>query len=89
MTSWEDRFSALAELDGEAWDAEHDRLEQDWLAAYIAAFVEIAVSRGWRQDDAAIWPIGIGGEAFLEAYLYEWDPRRAAGTDVVACEEPP
>ena len=28
-------------------------------------------------------------EAFIEAYLYDWDPRRAAAADVVACEEPP
>jgi hypothetical protein len=32
------------------WDAAHGRLEQEWLAAYTAAFVEIAISRGWRRD---------------------------------------
>jgi len=87
--SWEQRFSALAEFDGDAWHAAYERLEQAWLAAYTAAFVEIAVSRGWRQNDAITWPIGIGGEAFIGAYRYAWDPQRAAAADVVTCEEPP
>ena len=86
--TWEQRFSALVELDGEEWDAAYERLEQDWLAAYTAAFVEIAVSRGWRWDDAQTWPVGIGDEAFLEAYHHNWDPRQAAAVDVVACEAP-
>jgi hypothetical protein len=47
---------------------------QEWLAAYTPAFVEIAVSRGWRREDAETWPVGIGDEAFLEAYRYNWDP---------------
>ena len=85
---WEQRFGALIELDADEWDAAHKRLEQEWLAAYAAAFVEIAVSRGWRRGDAETWPVGIGGEAFIEAYLYDWDPCRAAAADVVACEEP-
>jgi hypothetical protein len=65
------------------------RLEQEWLAAYTAAFVEIAVLRGWRRETAETWPVGIGDEAFIEAYRYNWYPWRAAAEDVVACEEPP
>jgi hypothetical protein len=87
--TWEQRFGALVALGGDEWDAAHERLEQEWLGAYTAAFVEIAVSRGWRQVDAETWPVGIGDEAFIEAYRYDWDPRRAAELDVVACEEPP
>jgi hypothetical protein len=34
------------------------------------------------------WPVGIGDEAFIEAYLYDWDPWRVAAADVVGCEEP-
>ena len=60
------------------WDVAYERLELEWRAAYTAAFVEIAVARGWRREDAGTWPIGIGDEAFIEAYLYDWDPRRAA-----------
>ncbi len=86
---WEQRFSALVELDGHEWDAAHERLHQDWLAAYTAAFIEIAVSRGWRRGDAQTWPVGIGDQAFIEAYLHQWDPWQAAAADVVACEEPP
>ena len=89
QVTWEQRFGALVALGGDEWDAAHERLEQEWLGAYTAAFVEIAVSRGWRQVDAETWPVGIGDEAFIEAYRYNWDPRRAAELDVVACEEPP
>ena len=49
--TWEQRFSALIELNGDAWADEHEQLEQAWLAAYTATFVEIAISRGWRRDD--------------------------------------
>ena len=87
--TWEQRFVALIDLNGDEWGAAHERPEQEWLAAYAAAFVEIAVSRGWRRGDAETWPVGIGDEAFLEAYRYNWDPWRAAAEDVVACEEPP
>ena len=40
--TWEQRFGALIELDGDEWDAAHKRLEQERLAAY----------RGWaaRRD---------------------------------------
>jgi hypothetical protein len=62
---WEQRFGALIELAGDEWDAAHKRLEQEWLAAYTAAFVETAVSRGWRRGDAETWPVGIGDEAFI------------------------
>ena len=74
--TWEQRFGALIDLDGDEWGAAHERLEQEWLAAYTAAFVEIAVSRGWRREDAETLPIGIGDEAFIEAYRYNWDPWR-------------
>ena len=73
--TWEQRFGALTELDGDEWDVAYERLELEWRAAYTAAFVEIAVARGWRREDAGTWPIGIGDEAFIEAYLYDWDPR--------------
>jgi hypothetical protein len=44
--TWEQRFSALAEFVGLTWDTELEQLEQDWLSAYTATFVEIAISRG-------------------------------------------
>ena len=87
--TWEQRFGALVAFDSDEWDAAHERLEQEWLGAYTAAFIEIAVSRGWRRVDTETWPVGIGDEAFIEAYLYDWDRWRAAEADVVACEEPP
>jgi hypothetical protein len=65
--TWEQRFGGLIELDGDEWDAAHKRLEQEWLAAYTTAFVKIAVSRGWRREDAETWPVGIGDEALIVA----------------------
>jgi hypothetical protein len=59
--TWEQRFGALVALYGDEWDAAHERLEQEWLGAYTAAFVEIAVSRGWRRVGAGTRPVGIGG----------------------------
>jgi hypothetical protein len=47
--TWEQRFSVLVELDGDEWDAAHEQLKQDWLAAYTTAFVELATSRSWRR----------------------------------------
>ena len=88
--TWEQRFGALAGLGGDDRDVAYERLELEWRAAYTAAFVvEIAVARGWRREDAGTWPVGIGDEAFLEAYRYNWDPWRAAAEDVVACEASP
>ena len=87
--TWEQRFGALIELEGDEWHAAHNRLEQEWLAAYTAAFAEIAVSRGWRREDAGTWPVGIGNEAFVEAYRHNWGAWRATAEDVVTCEEPP
>ena len=57
--TWEQRFGALAELDGDEWDVAYERLEQEWRAAYTAAFVEIAVARGWRREDPGTWPVGL------------------------------
>ena len=60
--TWEQRFGALAGLDGDEWDVAYERLELEWRAAYTAAFVEIAVARGWRREDAGTWPVGIGDD---------------------------
>ena len=87
--TWEQRFSALAELDGDESDAMREQLEREWLYAYTTAFVEIAISRGWRRENAETWPGEIGAEAFIEAYRYNWEPQQVAAADVVACEEPP
>jgi hypothetical protein len=75
-------------MDGDEWGEGYDRLRQEWLAAYSRAFIEIAVARGWRTEDAITWPIGIGDEAFTEAYLHDWCPYRSAEADVIDCEEP-
>jgi hypothetical protein len=86
---WAARFAALANLDGNEWEEEYDRLREAWLAAYSGAFVEIAIARGWRREDAITWPIGIGDEALIEAYQHDWCPHCSAEADVIGCEEPP
>jgi hypothetical protein len=87
---WQGRFDALARLDEEdaaAYDAAHERLEADWRAAYEVAFVETAVARGWKPEDAQTWPSEIGADAFLESWQdASRDPREAARRDVIECE---
>ena len=56
--TWEQRFGALAAFDGDEWDAAHERLEQEWLAAYTAASGSTlrAWREGWQSRDAALSP---------------------------------
>jgi hypothetical protein len=89
VMNWPQRFAALVDMNGDGgWEQEHDRLRGEWLAAYTRAFMEIAVARGWRRGDAATWPVGIGEEAYINAYQHDWCPRRSAEADVIASEEP-
>jgi hypothetical protein len=84
---WKARFAALCELDGDDWDAEHERIEAEWLPAYREAFVSIAVARGWSRENAETWPDQIDREAYVECYRHDGCPRRTAEADVIACEE--
>lgn len=85
---WAARAAAHANMDGDEWDAEEELFRAEWQEAYTAAFVEIAVARGWQRRDAVTWPPEIAGEAYIEAYTHKYDPRLSAEADVVACEEP-
>jgi hypothetical protein len=85
---WAARAAAHAEMDGDEWDAEEGRFREDWKAAYREAFIRIAVSRGWKREDAETWPEHLDDESYIEAYRLEWCPERVAETDVIACEEP-
>jgi hypothetical protein len=60
---WAARAARHAEMDGDEWDAEEESFRTDWTTAYAAAFVEIAVSRGWKRDDAETWPEHLIGDA--------------------------
>ena len=42
--AWAQRFADVAELEGEEWEAECERLKDDWLTAYADAFV---AGRAW------------------------------------------
>jgi hypothetical protein len=83
---WLERFAALYEADGEEWDRLHERLEEDWKSAYRAAFVELALRRGWKREHADDWAGEICGEAFLSASSDQPEPRDHAAADVVQCE---
>ena len=86
---WQGRFDALLVLDdedAEGYEDALDKLGRDWTLAYCAAFIEIAIERGWKGEDAATWPHEIADEAFLESYRFGRDPRQSALADVIACE---
>jgi hypothetical protein len=88
--TWAEQFAALAaldEADDGRWEVEHERLRDAWLTAYAAAFVAVAVSRGWKPEDAATWPAEIADDAYNEAYRHDWDPQRTAAADVIGCEQ--
>jgi hypothetical protein len=63
---WEQQFGALIGLDGDEWDAAHKRLEQEWLAAYTAAFVGTASRAYSPREDAETWSVGVGDEPLAE-----------------------
>ena len=85
-TGWPARHSALAAAGGEEWDQLHEALETDWKAAYSAAFVEIAISRGRSRENAESRPENIVDEALLSVAGHDQCPRRVAEADVRACE---
>jgi hypothetical protein len=41
------------------------------------------------REEAETWPVGIGDEAFIEAYRYNWDSWRTAAEDVVRLRRAP
>lgn len=81
---WPSLWSALAQLDGDAWDAESDRLDALWLAEYEQAFVGRALTRGWARGDAEVWADAIAGDAMLARGRES--PAEVAGEDVRECE---
>jgi len=53
---WPAAWAALAQMDGDEWDAESERLDYQWRAEYERAFLAVAVSRpGWAIEDAREW----------------------------------
>jgi hypothetical protein len=89
-TPWLTVFNQLllsAEED-EDWDDHHAKVKARWQEEYAQAFVEIAVSRGWSRENARTWPHELDEDAFVESYKVDYDPRRAAEIDVMACEDP-
>ena len=90
LMNWAQQFSALAELDGAEWDALHEQLREAWQEDYAAAFVDVAIGRGWKDEDAASWlDSDTAREAYLEASRFDWSPERTAEADVIGCEELP
>jgi hypothetical protein len=77
----------LRALDGDAWDAESERLDRLWKVAYAACFVEFAMSRGWSREDAESWPDNIVDDALMTAHEHGDCPRMTAEYDVIECEK--
>jgi hypothetical protein len=86
-TNWLAAWTALAELDGDAWGAESERLDALWETQYKLAFVKHALSRpGWDAEDAELWAADIVGEALLWCRCRDCAPETAAAQDVIECE---
>lgn len=83
-TDWSARFAALRETDGEEWDCLDEKIETDWKREYRAAFVEIALSRGWERESAKVWVEEIVDDACASAWPAT--PRETAEADVRECE---
>lgn len=79
-TNWPARFAALEAADGEEWDRLDKQIEADWKWEYQAAFLDIAVARGWGRENAETWAGAIVDDAFMEARPAP--PRAAAEADV-------
>lgn len=84
--TWEERFSALALMDGDGWEDEYTRLKAAWTDVYTEKFLNFAVGRGWKLEDAETWPEHLIDDAFSEAHRRQYDPQLCAQYDVIACE---
>jgi len=85
-TDWPARYVALAEADGDELAKLCEVFDADWKAEYSTAFVQFAVGRGWRPQDAAEWSAEIAGEALLSSAGHDDCPRKTAEADVRVCE---
>jgi predicted N-acyltransferase len=85
--TWDEVWANLAALDGDDWDAEHDRLVPLWKDAYRSAFIVYACfyrRGGWTRENATVWADEIVDEALIE---HGGNPVAAACLDVVRCEQ--
>lgn len=89
-TSWPAAWSALAALDGAAWDAEDARLSALWRAEYRAAFIAYAMGRpGWAElgeANAADWADSMVDDALVDCRGTAVPPQKMAEIDVRASE---
>jgi hypothetical protein len=88
-TDWKARATAVAAADGDEWDRLSAAYDEDWKAAYRAAFIRSALARpGWTEELAKEWLDA--GDLPNEALPYhdgnDIDPADAALRDVIECE---
>jgi hypothetical protein len=82
---WKARAAEVAAADGEEWDRLSAAYDEDWQAAYRAAFREVAASRGWSDEDIESgWLDDLPAQA-MEMHGQR-DPAEVAAEDVVVCE---
>ena len=87
QTDWRARLTEVVAADGDEWDRLNQAFETDWEAAYSAAFVDIAVARGWSRENAESWPEHIVDDAFIDAApVHEWCPVATGEADVLQIE---
>jgi hypothetical protein len=86
-TDWRARLAIVNACGGEEWESLNEAFEEDWKAAYSAAFVEVAMARGWSRENAATWPENIVEDALMDgAPEHEWCPVATAEADVLQIE---
>ena len=81
MTYWLTRSAEIADL-----DEGHEDFDKEWLKEYREAFITSAVLRGWAYDKASDWAYNAQEYALTCAAEFDYDPRKSAECDVMACE---
>jgi hypothetical protein len=87
--NWKARLKAVSAADGDQWDELSEAFDQDWIAAYRAAFVRCAVARpGWTEATAKEWldAADLPRDALVDAGWKGEDPAERAAEDVIECE---
>lgn len=84
---WAIRANALSKLDGDELDREDALFQVDWKREYRKAFERIAVGRKWNAENARDWAHHLVDEAFIDAYVRDYDPEACALFDVQMSEQ--
>lgn len=87
--NWKTRVAAVAAAEGGEWDRLSEAYDEDWIAAYRAAFIAFAISRpGWTEPLAKEWldAADMPRDALADAGWRGDGPDTKAAEDVIECE---